>query len=79
MKALTIFSAAQLTKLVNDTMPKDAQPGDHITVLTVDQAGAQIAASFKLKADKVTWDLQAAARHDWTGENSVGAKILLRW
>lgn len=79
MKTLTIFSPAQLAKLVNDTMPKDAQPGEHITVLTVDQTGAQIAASFKLKADKVTWDLQAAARHDWTGDNAIGARILLRW
>lgn len=71
-----IFSPEALAKVVSETLPADAKPGDKVVVGTVDQNGAQVVASFKLK-DK--WELQAAARHEWNGDNSVGAKVLLRW
>ena len=73
----TIFSPEALQKIVLDTLPTDGQPNEKVVVGTVDHLGAQVVASFKFREDR--WELQAAARHDWTGEDSVGAKVLLRW
>jgi hypothetical protein len=77
----SIFSPEALAKVVSETLPTDAQPGEKVVVGTLDQHGAQVVASFKNKANSggVNWELQAAARHDWSGDNSVGAKVLLRW
>lgn len=72
----SIFSQDALDKIIADTLPVDAKPGDKVVVGTIDQHGAQVVASFKLK-DK--WELQAAAQHQWNGDNTVGAKVLLRW
>lgn len=74
--APSIFSQAALEKAVASVLPTDAPVGAKVVVGTIDQDGAQVVASFKLK-DK--WELQAAARHDWGGKNSVGAKVLLQW
>ena len=73
----SIFSPEALQKIVLDTLPTDGQPNEKVVVGTIDQHGAQVVASFKFREDR--WELQAAARHDWTGEDSVGAKVLLRW
>lgn len=73
----SIFSPEALTKVVTETLPNDGKPNEKAVVGTVDQHGAQVVASFKFKEDR--WELQAAARHDWNGDNSVGAKVLLRW
>jgi hypothetical protein len=77
----SIFSPEQLNKIVAETLPTDAKPNEKIVVGTVDQHGVQVVASFKntVHSDGLNWELQAAARHDWTGDNSVGAKVLLRW
>lgn len=82
MSKASIFSSEQLDKIVADTMPADAKPGEKVVIGTLDQHGAQVMASFKLQKNEFggpSWELQAAARHEWTGENSVGAKVLLRW
>jgi len=71
-----IFAPEHLDKLVAETLPKDAAPGSKVVVGTVDQQGAQVVAAFKFN-DK--WELQTAARHEWSGDNSVGAKVLLKW
>jgi hypothetical protein len=71
-----IFSPEALDKVISETLPADAKPGEKIVVGTVDEHGAQVVASFKMREK---WELQAAARHDWDGTNSVGAKVLLRW
>jgi phosphorylcholine metabolism protein LicD len=70
------FSENQLDRLVADILPIDAKPNEKIVVGLITDEGAQIIASFKFKNN---WEIQAAAKHDWTGNNSVGAKILLRW
>lgn len=72
----SIFSQEALAKAVESVMPADAKAGEKVVVGTVDQDGAQVVASFKLKEK---WELQAVARHDWGGDNKVGAKVLLRW
>jgi hypothetical protein len=71
-----MFSRAVLEKLVAESLPADAKPGEKVVIGTIDQDGAQVVASFKLKE---RWELQAAARHDWTGDTAVTAKVLLRW
>lgn len=72
----SVFSPQALEKAVADALPADARPGEHVIVGSVDQHGAQIVASFKLKE---RWELQGVAHHDWNGDNQVGAKVLLRW
>jgi len=72
---LGIFSPEQLDKIITETLPPD-MTATHAVVGAVDQNGVRVVASFK----KTThWELQAAAEHEWTGENKVGAKVLLTW
>lgn len=72
----SIFSQEALSKIVAESLPPDPEK-NHAIVGTVDQHGAQVVAGFKFKDGK--WELQGAARHEWTGEDSVGAKVLLKW
>lgn len=75
-----ILGSAELRRLIDETLPADAAPGEKIVVGMVNQQGAQIVASFKKTGShQESWEVQAAARHDWNGDNSVGAKVLLRW
>ncbi len=78
----TIFSPAQLERLVRDQLPADAQPNEKVVVGTVDRDGVQVVASFKNRGGDVgglQWEFQAAARHDWSGDTQVGTKVILRW
>jgi hypothetical protein len=76
--SLAIFSPERLQQVI-ETLPQDDDAArHHVVVGTVDQHGAQVIASFK-RTDRAVWELQVAARHDWTGENSVGGRVLLRW
>ncbi len=76
-----MFSAAQLETIMRETLPTDAQPGEKVVIFAVDDDGLGVVASFKRQADHagLTWELQAAARHAWTGEDAAGAKVILRW
>jgi len=74
---MSIFSQEALSKVVASTLPADPRDGERVVVGTVDDKGAQIVASFKYK--EIRWEVSAAARHEWTGDTSVGAKVLLRW
>lgn len=78
-----LFTQEQITKIIGESIPLDA-PETHIIVGTVDLEGAQIVASFKRQMNPtishgIGWELQAVARHDWTGDNQVGGKVILRW
>jgi hypothetical protein len=77
MPTHTYFSPDQLKKSVEKILPTDPGLGEKVVVGTIDNTGAQIVASFKFKDDK--WELQAAARHEWGGDTTVGAKVILRW
>ena len=78
MTGVGLFSPERLQQVVTETLPQDDDPRMHLVVGTVDQHGVQILASFKRRPDTI-WELQAVARHDWTGENSVGGRVILRW
>lgn len=71
-----LFAQENLKKLVEQALPSDAKPGEKIVVGAVDLTGAQIVVSLKLHD---LWEVQAAARYDWTGDASAGAKVILRW
>lgn len=75
-KAATVFSSAQLDQILKDTLPADAKPGENVIVTAIDQNGAKVAANFKLREH---WELRAAAEHEWSGDNRVGAKVVMRW
>lgn len=77
---LHLLSDADLSRIVRETLPADAQPGETVIVGDVNTHDARIVASFKRQASpKFSWELQGAAEHDWTGDNSVGGKVILRW
>jgi hypothetical protein len=75
-----IFSAPQLAAAVAAAIPPDADY-THAVIGSVDQNGAQILLSVKRRSGiaGVQWDVQAAARHTWSGENFVGGKVIMSW
>jgi hypothetical protein len=81
MSTTTIFAPDQLKKIVEQTIPA-SNPQDHhdfVLVGGVDQTGAQVVARFEKKKDKWTLDADAVWRHNWSGDNQVGAEVLLKW
>lgn len=70
----TIFSPDQLKQLVTKTLVD--VPKDHkiAVVGTVDQHGAEVVANFTSQNNE--WQLQAAYRHDWSGDNEIGATVM---
>jgi hypothetical protein len=78
MTGVSLFSPDRLQQVVRETLPQDDDPRAHVVVGTIDQDGAQVVASFKRNSTSI-WELQVAARHEWTGATSVGGKVLLRW
>jgi hypothetical protein len=73
---VSIFSPEQLEQIIQRTLPATPANHSHAVVATVDQNGAQVVASFKRTSH---WELQAAAQHEWSGDDSVGARVLLSW
>lgn len=75
--ALDIFSPAALDKIVADTLPTLPEGHTRAIVGGVDQSGAQVVAKFAFRDNK--WQVEAAAKHDWSGDNEVGARVILSW
>jgi len=73
----TRFSPAQLQQIVTETLPTLEDGHTSAIIGTVDSEGAQVVARFKLTNNH--WTVTAAARHQWTGEDRVGATVLLSW
>jgi hypothetical protein len=77
----TMFSPAQLDKIINETIP-DATNAGHTNaiVLGVDQTGAQVVAHFQVdESGNWTLNAEAVGRHTWSGDNEVGARVALAW
>jgi hypothetical protein len=82
MSKTTIFAPADLQKIVNETIPAAVPGDDHqfVVVGGVDQQGSQVVARFEKKSDQGwTLDADAVWRHQWSGDNQVGAQVLLKW
>lgn len=77
----TIFSPEQLKEIVNKTIPADDPQDSHNFVLvgSIDQTGSQVVARFEKKYNKWVLDTDAVWQHDWSGEDRVGAQVLLKW
>jgi len=78
---MTYFSPDQLKRIVSETLPQAVGPDHHNAVVVgVDQAGAQVVASFTRPAwTGATWAVQAAATHAWTGDTTAAARVVLSW
>ena len=75
----SIFSPEQLDKLVNETLSETGVTSTNAVVGTVDKDGMQLTAAFSWEQSRATWKLEGVVRHNWTGDNEVGAKLLLEW
>lgn len=76
-----IFSQQQLAQIVEQTItPAVRGPFTHVVVGTIDPKGAQVVVAFK--NDVTTgfqWEVQGVGRHDWNGDDTIGAKVILKW
>jgi hypothetical protein len=75
------LSDAEIDKIVQQTIPQNTDAShSNAIVATVDTDGAKVVAHFQ-KDVKNGWqlDADAVAEHDWTGDNSVGAQVVLKW
>lgn len=77
---MTYFTPDQLATIVKETIPESVTGNQrNAIVASFDPQGVKIVASFSRPWYSATWKLQAVAEHDWTGNNSVGANVLLSW
>lgn len=79
---MTIFGPEQLKEIVTKTIPAQDPDDQHnfVVVGGVDQSGSQVVARFERnKKGRWTLDADAVWRHEWSGENKVGAEVLLKW
>ncbi len=74
----TVFSPAQLQAIVDAGLVRVPDGHTNALVGTVDATGAQVIATFKLGPSN-NWDVTAAGRHEWTGDNEVGASVIYSW
>jgi hypothetical protein len=73
----SIFAPHELDRIIADTLPADATPGEKVLVGTVDASGAQVIASFQF-ADG--WQLQGQLRKTWSETGVSGsARVVKRW
>lgn len=81
MPKTTVFSDAQLKQIINETIPA-ATDATHTNAIVfgVDQQGAQVVAHFLLDHhNRWVLDGNVVARHDWSGDEEVGAHVALKW
>lgn len=76
---MSLFSQEQLQKLVTETLPADAKPGEKVIVATVDATGAKAIVSFNKQAGGANWAVQWATAYQWHGDVQTGAKVIVRW
>lgn len=77
---MSLFTQQQLDQIVSETIPAATDATHHNAIVgTVDATGAQVVASFTRDEGSAEWEIQAVARHDWSGDNEAGAKVILKW
>lgn len=75
--SVILFSPEQLAvaaKTVNNLVPDGHT---NAVVGTVDSSGAQVLLTMKRRESR--WVATAIARHDWTGDNALGASVVYSW
>lgn len=68
-----IFSAAELAKVVAETVPPDRT---HAVVGSIDADGVAVVVKMQLKEQ---WEVQAAYRREWGGDAQLGARVVWSW
>lgn len=74
--ATTIFDAAQLAAAVQQTLLTVPDGHTNALVGSLDPTGAQVLLTLKAGQG---WDVTAMARHNWSGDNVVGASLIYSW
>lgn len=79
---MTIFAPDQLNQIIKDTIPLADPADEHKFALVggIDKDGSQVVARFhKHSGQGWTLDANGVWRHEWAGDNKVGAQVLLTW
>lgn len=73
------FSQQQLDAIVHQALASSL-PDGHTNAIVgmVDEHGAQVVAGFHF-GESDRWEFQGAFRHDWSGANEAGAKLICSW
>lgn len=58
------------------SVPEPQSDKKNALVGTVDSSGAKVALVMRFSD---AWEVDAAVQHEWTGDTTVGAKIIGRW
>lgn len=74
MNAPAIFTPEALQKVIASATPFVPQGHKMAVVCTVDSDGAQAVVNLHSKGD--VWTVGAAYKHDWNGDNAVGADVV---
>ena len=75
--SLIVFGPDQLAAAVKQA--DAAVPPGHTNALvgTVDSTGAQVLLTMKMGTGG--WTASGIARHDWSGDNQIGASVVYSW
>jgi hypothetical protein len=71
--AAGMFSQAELAKVVAKTVPPNRT---HAVVGTVDEDGMAVVVKMTLRE---RWEVSAAYRRDWAGDQQTGVKVIYSW
>jgi hypothetical protein len=74
---ITIFSQDQLNQQVQNVLPDGPPAGKSGAIVgDVTSDGLQAAVVWKFDTGPMQWNAVADFQHTWSGDNSVGAKIV---
>lgn len=77
----SLFSRPELARQIAAALADTPMPAGHDSAIIggVDTNGAQIVLVAKISVKTGTLKISGLARHEWTGDNSVGAAVLYSW
>lgn len=78
---MILFSQAQLDAHIAKVLPMIPAGDNNAIIGTTDDTGAQVVLTVKFKSedDRRHFSVNAVGRHEWTGDNSVGASLIYSW
>ena len=75
---VTLFSQDQLATAVAAALPLVPDGHTNAVIGIVDAKGVQVIVTMKL-GDHDRWQATGYGRHEWTGDNQVGASLVYSW
>jgi hypothetical protein len=78
---MTLFDDTAIARAVQGVIDSGDLPVGHTNALvaTVDATGAQFIVGVQRQQGAATWQIQGLYRHDWSGNDSAGARVLVSW